>query len=79
MPAALWSVGKKYGAAWSQIMDALGDQKRSRYEQSNLIIKDFKYGPSLSIFVRKLIMRQPLQISQFFTLTNNAAREFDSG
>ena len=53
VPAALWSAGKKYAAAWSQITDAREEQKRSRYEQSTLLIKDFKYGPSLSIFVLK--------------------------
>ena len=66
VPAALWSAGKKYGAAWSRMTNAREEQKRSRYKQSTLIVKDLKYGPSLSIFVQKLIMHQPLQISQFF-------------
>ena len=30
VPAALWSAGKKYGAAWSRITDAREEQKRSR-------------------------------------------------
>ena len=44
---------KKYVATGRRITDALKERKRSRYEQSTLLIKDFKYGPSLSIFVLK--------------------------
>ena len=80
MPAALWSASKRYGAAWNQITDARKEQKRSQYEQSTLIIKDFKYGPSLSIFVRKLIMRQPTVANHpIFCHDNNTTAEFDSG
>ena len=53
VPAALWSAGKKYAAAWSQITDTREEQKRLQYKQRTLLIKDFKYGPSLSIFVPK--------------------------
>ena len=77
--AALWSAGKKYGAAWSRITDARKEQKRSRYEQSTLRIKDFKYGPSLSILVQRNNEAQRSQVSQFLPLDNNTTAEFDSG
>ena len=77
--AALWRAGKKYGAARSRIAYRLIDQKRSRYEQSTLLIKDFKYGSSLSVLVGKNKEAQRSQVGQFFTLTNNTTAEFDSG
>ena len=79
MRAALWSAGKKYVAAWSRITDAHEEQKRSRYKQSTLLIKNFKYGSSLSIFIQKNKEAQRPQVGQFSPLDNNAAREFDSG
>ena len=45
--------GKKNASTWRRITDAREEQKRSRCKQSTLRIKDFKYGPSLSIFIRK--------------------------
>ena len=59
-------------------MDALKEQKRSRSKQNTLLIKGFKYGTSLSLFIQKKSRRNG-QISVNFTLVNNAAREFDSG
>ena len=50
---ALWGAVKKNGAPRSQILYQLKDWKRSRCEQSTLRIKDFEYGPSLSISVQK--------------------------
>ena len=44
---------KKYVATGRRITDTLKEQKRSRCKQSTLLIKDFKYGSSLSIFVLK--------------------------
>ena len=80
MPTALWwRAAKKNGSARSQTTDALKEQKRSRSRQNILLIKGFKYGTSLSLFVRKKIMRRNGQISVNFTLVNNVAREFDSG
>ena len=79
VPAALWSAGKKYAAAWSQITDAREEQKRSRYEQSPLLIKDFKYGPLLSILTEKVIRRRTVKRPLIFHHDNNAARVFDSG
>ena len=70
---------KKSVATGRQITDTLKERKCSRLEQSTLRIKNFKYGPSLSMFIQNLIMRQPLQISQFFTLVNYGTREFVSG
>ena len=55
------------------------EQKRSRYKQSTLLIKDFKYGSSLSILVGKNKEAQRSQVSQFLPLDNNTADEFDSG
>ena len=46
---------------------------------STLLIKDFKYGSSLSIFVRKNNKAQRSQVSQFLPLDNNTTAEFDSG
>ena len=63
---ALWRAVKNNGSTRRRVAYWLKEQKRSRYEQSTLLIKDFKYGPSLSILVRKFIIRQLLQISQFF-------------
>ena len=53
----LWRAIKNNGSTWRQITDAHEEQKRSRYKQSTLRMKDFKYGPLLSIFVLKLIVR----------------------
>ena len=81
VPTALWRAVKKNGPTRRSETshDAREEQKRSRFEQSTLRIKNFKYGPSLSIFVQKNNEAQQLQVSQFFTLTNKTAREFDSG
>ena len=57
----------------------LKEQKRSRYKQSTLLIKSFKYGSSLSIFTQKNKEAQRPQVGQFSPLDNNAAREFNSG
>ena len=76
---ALWGTVKKYGALRGRVAYRLREQKRSRYEQSSLLIKDFKYGSSLSIFVQKNNEAQRSQVSQFLTLTNNTTAEFDSG
>ena len=50
---------KKYVTTVRLVTDALKEQKRSQFQKNTLLIEDFKYGPSLSIFVRKLIRRQP--------------------
>ena len=70
---------KKYVATGRRITDALKEEKRSGYEQSTLRIKDFKYGSSLSIFVRKNNEAQRSQSEPFFTVTNNTRAEFNSG
>ena len=76
---ALWGTVKKYGALRGRVAYLLKEQKRSCNEQSSLLIKDFKYGSSLSIFVQKNNEAQRSQVSQFLTLTNNTTAEFDSG
>ena len=44
----------------------LMEPKCLQFEQINtLLIEGFKYGSSLSLFVKKLIRRQPSQVSQF--------------
>ena len=79
VPTVLWGTVKKYGALRGRIAYRLKEQKRSRYEQSTLLIKDFKYGSSLSVLVGKNKEAQRSQVGQFFTLTNNTTAEFDSG
>jgi PBP1b-binding outer membrane lipoprotein LpoB len=70
---------KKYVAPGRRITDAREEQKRSRYKQRTLLIKDFKYGSSLSIFIGKNNKAQRSQSQSNFPHDNNAAREFDSG
>ena len=77
--APLWRGVKKNASTRGRVAYRLKEQKRSRYEQSSLLIKDFKYGSSLSIFVQKNNEAQRSQVSQFLTLTNNTTAEFDSG
>ena len=57
----------------------LKEQKSSRYFERTLLIKNFKYLSSLSIFVQKNNEAQRSQVSQLLTLTNNTTAEFDSG
>ena len=64
VPLSHGSDDKKYVATGRRITDAREEQKRSRYEQSSLLIKDFKYGSSLSIFVLKNNKAQRSNISQ---------------
>ena len=79
VPTALWGAVKKNGALRQRVACRLIEEKRSGLEQNTLRIKDFKYGSSLSIFVRKNNKAQRSQVGQFFTLTNNTTAEFDSG
>ena len=59
VPASHRSDEKKYVMTARRVTEVLNDQKRSRSKQNTLLIKDFKfkYGPLLSIFVLKLIVR----------------------
>ena len=66
MLTALWRAAKKNGWARRQITDAIKEQKRLQFRQNTLLIEDLKFGPSFSLFVQKLIRRQPSQISQNF-------------
>ena len=79
VPASHRSDEKKYVAIGRRITDAREEQKRSRNKQRTLLIEDFKYGSSLSIFIQKNKETQRPQVGQFSPLDNNAAREFDSG
>ena len=79
VPTALWRAVKKNGSTWRQITDACEEQKRLRCFVRTLLIKDFKYGSSLSLLTEKIIRRRTVKHHSNFTLTNNAAREFDSG
>ena len=72
VPVPLWRGGKKKASAGRRVAQRLKEEKRLRYKQSTLRIKDFKYGSSLSIFVRKIV-------SQFSHQTSNMTAEFDSG
>ena len=46
-----WRAAKKNGSKRSRIAYRLKEQKRLQFEQSTLLIMDFKYGSSHSIFV----------------------------
>ena len=74
-----WSDKKLYVATGRQITDARREQKRSRYKQSSLLIKDFKYGPSLSILPEKNISRQTVKRTLIFHHDNITTAEFNSG
>ena len=56
---------KKHVAPGRRITDALKEEKRSRCFVRTLLIKNFKYGSSLSIFVQKNNEAQRSQVSQF--------------
>ena len=66
MPSSHGSDDKKYVATGRRITDALKEEKRSRYFVRTLLIKDFKYGSSLSILVGKNKEAQRSNISQIF-------------
>ena len=53
VPSAPGSDDKKYVGTARRVACRLIEEKRSRYKQSTLRIKNFKYGSSLSIFVQK--------------------------
>ena len=78
VPSSHGSDDKKYVGTARRVACRLIEEKRSRYEQSTLLIKDFKYGSSLSVLVGKNKEAQRSQVGQFFTLTNNTTAEFDS-
>ena len=77
--APLWRGGKKNASTGRRVAYQLKKEKCSRFYQSTLRIKDFKYGPSFSIFVKKNNEAQRSQVSQFLPLDNNKTAEFDSG
>ena len=79
VPTPLWRGGKKNASTWRRVQQRLKEEKRSRCFERTLLIKDFRYMSSLSIFVRKNKRRNGRKVSQFFTLTNNTTAEFDSG
>ena len=54
VPSSHGSDDKKYVATGRRITDALKEEKRSRCFVRTLLIKDFKYGSLLSIFVLKI-------------------------
>ena len=61
----LWGTVKKYGALRGRVAYRLKEQKRSRCFERTLLIKNFKYGSSLSIFVQKNKEAQRSQVSHF--------------
>ena len=78
VPTVLWGAVKKYGALRGRVAYRLREQKRSRCFVRTLLIKDFKYGSSLSILVGK--KRGPTVASKpIFCHDNNTTAEFDSG
>ena len=79
VPTPLWRGGKKNAPTQGRIAYRLKERKRSRCFVRTLLIKDFKYGPSLSLLTEIIIRRNGRKVSQFFTLTNNKTAEFDSG
>ena len=79
VPTPLWRGGKKNAPTRGRIAYRLKEQKRSRCFVRTLLIKDFKYGSSLSILVQKNNKVQRSQVSQFLPLDNNTKAGFDSG
>ena len=79
MPTALWSTVKKYGATPRRVAYQLKEQKSSRCFVCTLLIKDFKYGSSLSLLTETIIRRQTVKRPLIFHRDNNTAAEFDSG
>ena len=79
MLTVLWGTVKKYGDIRGRVAYRLKEQKRSQYKQSTLRIKDFKYGPSLSLLTEKHIRRQTVKRPLIFHHDNNTTAEFDSG
>ena len=61
----MWGTVKKYGALRGHVAYRLKEQKRSRCFERTLLIKNFKYGSSLSIFVQKNKEAQRSQVSHF--------------
>ena len=66
VPTALWGAVKKNVALRQRVACRLIEEKRSGLKQNTLQIKDFKYGSSLSIFVRKNNKVQRSQVGQIF-------------
>ena len=79
MPASHRSDEKKYVATGRRITDAREEQKRSRCFVRTLLIKDFKYGSSLSLLTEKIIRRRTVKQPLIFHRDNNTTAEFDSG
>ena len=71
--------GKKYVVTPRRVQYRLKEQKCSRCFVRTLIIKDFKYGSSLSLLTEKIMTRNGRKVSLFFMLTNNTTAEFDFG
>ena len=66
---ALWRAVKKNASTESRVAYRLKEeQKRSWCFERTLLIKNFKYGSSFSLFVWKNSEAQRSQISQFFVM-----------
>ena len=48
---ALWRAAKKNSSGRTQITGACEEQKRLQFKQNTLLIENFKYVTSLSLFV----------------------------
>ena len=76
---ALWRAVKKNASTESRVAQRLKEEKRSRCFVRTLLIKNFKYGSSLSIFVQKNNETQRSQSQSNFPHDNNTTAGFDSG
>ena len=65
VPSSHGSDDKKYVATGRRITDAREEQKRSRCFVRTLLIKDFKYGSSLSLLTEKIMTINGRKVSQF--------------
>ena len=64
----LWRAVKKNASTESRVAYRLKEQKRSWCFEHTLLIKNFKYGSSFSLFICKYSETQRSQISQFFVM-----------
>ena len=66
VPSSHGSDNKRYVVTPRRVAYRLKEQKRSQFKQSTQLIKDFKYGPSLSIFNEKKNEVKRSNNGQFF-------------
>ena len=63
---ALWRAVEKNGSTRRRVAYQLKERKRSRCFVRTLLIKDFKYGSSLSLLTVKIIRRRTVKQPKYF-------------